>query len=245
MDPEHQPLKYKKIQSHPLWISDDVQFIQSYTPAERIHNFKEKIICSTISDSEKSQALQMSSTKKFKEHARYARKKSIMNDPTQRPWDLNQILQLPYIGAVILKSSVDDDSLSISLYSKKIIDYVNRQEVPLQFFVDGSFSFVNHLQLLIIGTRLAINMTEQEGVPLSEFFPFGILITNRKTTTVYQRFFQELRSAGKWSWKPNLWTGMTDMEVGISNAAKNVFPNSTWHYCWFHVSQNVGQNLMN
>ena len=36
---------------------------------------------------------------------------------------------------------------------------------------------------------------------------------------------------------------MTDMEVGISNAAKNVFPNSTWHYCWFHVSQNVVSKL--
>ena len=86
-------------------------------------------------------------------------------------------------------------------------------------------------------------MTEQEGVPLSEFFPFGILITNRKTTTVYQRFFQELRSAGKWSWKPNLWMGIIDMEVGISNTVKNVFPNSTWHYCWFHVSQNVVSKL--
>ena len=120
----------------------------------------------------------MTHTKKVKEHAHYARKKSIMQDPSERPWDLNQILQSPYVGAVILKSSVDDDSFSISLYSQKIIDYVNNLEVPLQFFCDGSFSFINHLQLLIIGVRLATSVSEKDGQPLSEFFPFGILITN-------------------------------------------------------------------
>ena len=74
---------------------------------------------------------------------------------------------------------------------------------------------------------------------LKKFFPFAVLIINRKTTSCYERFFQELKTSGKWKWKTNLDTGMTDMELGISNAAKLVFPNSTWYLCWFHVSQNI------
>lgn len=235
MNPEHRPLKIEKIQNHPIWIADDVQYIQNHTPAERLQHFKEKVnASSSFSNVEKTLALQLSSTRKVKEHARYARKKSILNDPSQCPWDLNRVLQSPYVGAVILKTSVDDDSLSFSLYSKKIIDFVNHCDSPLQFFCDGSFSFVNHLQLLIIGTRMT-----NENAAYKEFFPFAILITNRKTTSCYQRFFQELKTSGKWEWKNDLFSGMTDMELGISNAAKLVFPNSTWHLCWFHVSQNI------
>ena len=76
--------------------------------------------------------------KKSKKHARYIRKKSIYNDLTQKPWDLNQILQSPYVGAVILKISAGNDSLSFSLYSKKIISYVNNQTViGNRLMVDG------------------------------------------------------------------------------------------------------------
>ena len=172
--------------------------------------------------------LQESTKKKSKKYTQYIRKKVIYNDLTQKPWDLNQILQSPYVDAVILKTSVGDDSLSFSFYSKKIISYVNNQTIPLQFFCDGFFSFINHLQLLIIGTRLVFEQSDsrQNNKTLSGFYPFAILIINRKTTAVYQRFFQELHDAGGLQWKDDLWSGMTDIELRISNAAKNVFSNS-------------------
>ena len=138
---------------------------------------------------------------------------------------------------MILKSGVSDDSLSISMYSQKIIEYINQQSTPIQVFCDGSFSFINHLQLLILGTQIA------DELPYTEFFPFAILITNRKTEIVYQRFFQELKDDEKMIWKNHLFTGMTDMELGISNTAQKVFPGSQWHLCWFHVSHNIFEKL--
>ena len=94
---------------------------------------------------------------------------------------------------------------------------------------------------MIIGTRLVFEQSDsrQNNEALSGFYPFAILIIIRKTTTVYQRFFQELHDAGGLRWKDDLWSGMTDMKLEISNAAKNVFPNSNWYLCWFHVSQNI------
>ena len=50
-NPEHPPCKIEKIQSHPLWISNDFSYIQEHTPAQRIQRFKEKIVSSNLPSS--------------------------------------------------------------------------------------------------------------------------------------------------------------------------------------------------
>ena len=82
--------------------------------------------------------------------------------------------------------------------------------------------------MLIIGTRLVFEQSDsrQNNEAFSRFYLFAILITNRKTTAVYQWFFQELYDAGGLRWKDDLWSGMIDMKLRISNAVKNVFSNS-------------------
>ena len=235
---EHRPLKIQKLQSHTLWTqfqqtnSDD---FLTQTSGQLTQRFRNSLNDSkTLSHTQKTNALQQSHQQKFKEHVRYIKKK--VHQKKGEDWNMNHVLRSPYVGAVTLKSSVDDDSLFFSMYSKKIIGYINSLSTPIQFFCDGSFSFINHLQLLIIGTYIPDSN-------FSEFFPFGILITNRKTELGYKRFFQELKDSGKWIWKKHSFTGMTDMELGIANAAQQVFPNSQWHLCWFHITQNVIEKL--
>ena len=126
---------------------------------------------------QKQVAIHQSAGKKFIEHARYVCKKTLKK--SSGDWNMVNILLSPYVGATILKTIVDDDTISISMYSKNIIKYINDiHNQSIQFFYDGTFSFISHLQCVILGTRL-------NRIYHSKFFPFAILMTNRKTEAVY------------------------------------------------------------
>jgi hypothetical protein len=191
-------------------------------------------ISNDLSPLQKQAAMQQSSGKKFPEHARYIRKKLFKSSGD---WNMANVILSPYVGGSIYKTAVDDDTMSIAMYSKNVIKYINGiHHTSIQFFCDGTFSFISHLQCVILGTRI-------HGTYHSKFFPFAVLLTNRKTEAVYERWFQELKTHGKFQWNNQYYTGMTDMELAVSNAAQNVFPGSKWYLCWFHVMHNISEKL--
>ena len=74
-----------------------------------------------------------------------------------------------------------------------------------------------------------------------EFVPFAILLTNRKTQVIYEKWFQELKEYGLLITPQK--TLMSDFELAIPHAAKKVFPHLKWNFCWFHVKHNVYEKL--
>lgn len=97
-----------------------------------------------------------------------------------------------------------------------------------------------NLQILILGTRLKIPIEKIDSDEY-EFVPFAILLTNRKTQLIYEKWFQELKDYGLQITSQK--TGMSDFELAIPNAAKKVFPAFEWNFCWFHVKHNVMEKL--
>jgi len=118
------PLKIERFQNHLIWINDDSKIIQELSSSERIYSFQKKVVASNnLTLEQKQAAIHQSAGKKFIEHARYVRKKTLKK--SSGDWNMVNILLSSYVGATILKTAVDDDTMSISMYSKNVIKYIN------------------------------------------------------------------------------------------------------------------------
>ena len=66
-------------------------------------------------------------------------------------------------------------------------------------------------------------------------------LTNKKTKCVYHDWFEEFRIFGL---LVNIRkTNMSDFELSISIAAKEIFPNIQWNFCQFYVMQNMNEKI--
>ena len=184
--------------------------------------------------------MNQTSTQKFRRQVVYNSKKEIKQD-----FNLSSLILNKYTSIVQFKNGLDDkkQTVYISMFSKNLIQRIN-QENYLTFFCDATFKLAMNLQVMILKTCLQIPIVDMTKEPKEleyEFVPFAILLTNRKTQVIYEKWFQELKEYGLLITPQK--TLMSDFELAIPHAAKKVFPHLKWNFCWFHVKHNVYEKL--
>ena len=234
----HVPRSLPPLLMNTVW-QETKRETMNLTTAQQILAFQTNIVSSpSLTLEEKKEMLAESSTVASERHARYERAKE--RKEKEEVSDIAEIVKSMYVGRVSLKDGIDDSAptIYISMIPKKLIQLAQMSTRERQiFFCDGTFKVVQNLQLVILG--FARDKDEREAGP--SLIPVGVLFTNRKTTDVYRRFFKELKRNGLELGSGCV--GMSDMESAISKGATQVYPESDWHICWFHVKMNITEKL--
>ena len=118
-NPDHPPLVIPQLKVNPLWQSDDLLHIK--IAAEKIYQYSQNIVYDkTLSQEQKDAFIQNTSTKSFKLNAQY--KTKIQHKLAAV--NINDILKNPFVGNVTLKSNMNDNTMTISIYSSRLIHYI-------------------------------------------------------------------------------------------------------------------------
>ena len=184
----HKPYKLPPLKTNTIWQKVDSE-TKDLSNVEKIQNYKTTIhLNPNLSEKEKEDLLNQASTQKFRRQVVYNSKKEIKQD-----FDLSSLILNKYTSIVQFKNGLDDkkQTVYISMFSKNLIQRIN-QENYLTFFCDATFKLAMNLQVMILGTRLQIPIVDVTKEPKEleyEFVSFAILLTNRKTQVIYEKWF--------------------------------------------------------